>query len=202
MNENDSAVRMFVEKLKVMIFIDGGYVRQTLNDIQAKKKGDELDLRKGKEEGDRVDYSHISNRLLSVFSIESIHLDLVRTYFYDGIPDVKLEKEYEQQHQYLERIRGLDYFEVRGGRVIKDDNGKMTQKGLDVLFTIDMLSHAYENNYDIAIVVSGDDDFLDIVKSVKNRGKRVFGAYFSRSISENLKSIFDRRYELGLKDFE
>ena len=50
MNE-DSKPPFAESSLRVIIFMDGGYVRQTLNDIQAKKKGDTLDQRKGKEEG-------------------------------------------------------------------------------------------------------------------------------------------------------
>ena len=50
-----------------------------------------------------------------------------------------------------------------------------------------MLSKAYENHYDIAILLSGDDDFLDIVTAVKDAGKRVFGTFIEGHISEVLK---------------
>jgi hypothetical protein len=46
MNVDDSSGYVFASILKVMIFIDGGYVRQTLNDIQAKKSSDILDQRR------------------------------------------------------------------------------------------------------------------------------------------------------------
>jgi uncharacterized LabA/DUF88 family protein len=47
-----------------------------------------------------------------------------------------------------------------------------------------------ENHYDIAILLSGDDDIQDIVKAVKNAGKRVFGAYFSKHISDGVEGLF------------
>jgi uncharacterized LabA/DUF88 family protein len=46
---------------------------------------------------------------------------------------------------------------------------------VDTLIAIDMISKAYENHYDVDILLAGDDDFLDVVNAVKNAGKRVYG---------------------------
>jgi len=101
-------------QLRVMIFMDGAYVRQTLTDIQAKKKCDTLDQRKGKEEGDKVDFSHITKILLSRFSIENSH---VKSCFYDGIPHVKKEPElYKKQAEYLEN---------KGSRIMGNKRGRV-----------------------------------------------------------------------------
>jgi uncharacterized LabA/DUF88 family protein len=60
-----------------------------------------------------------------------------------------------------------------------------------------MLSKVYEDHYDIAILVTGDEDLLPVVKAVKDAGKRVFGAFFEKHISSNLKDTFDLSFEIN-----
>jgi uncharacterized LabA/DUF88 family protein len=186
--------------LKVMIFIDGGYIRENLKRIQKHV------------EGDLVDYSHLSyiltNRELNFGSFENIYIDLIRLYWYDAIADpLDALQKYNEQKEYLTRVKNIPFCELRLGRLVRskmcsDEKEAFRQKGVDILLAIDMISHAYENHYDIAILLSGDDDIQDIVKAVKNAGKRVFGAYFSKHISEGLKDCFDKSYELKLSDFD
>jgi hypothetical protein len=86
-----------------------------------------------------------------------------------------------------------DGFEVRLGKLKKIDE-EYKQKGVDGLIAIDMLSKAYEDHYDIAILITGDEDFHPIVRSVKDTGKRVFGVFFDKHFSADLEKDFDRRY--------
>ena len=81
------------------------------------------------------------------------------------------------------------------GRLIKTGkDNKYRQKGVDVLLAIDMISKAHLNHYDIALLLAGDDDYLDVVHSIKNlTGKRIYGAYFERNASQRLIDSFDRR---------
>jgi uncharacterized LabA/DUF88 family protein len=65
------------------------------------------------------------------------------------------------------------------------------QKRVDTLIAVDMLSKTYENHYDIAILLSGDEDHMPVVDAVKNTGKRVFGIFFESGISPMLKEYFD-----------
>lgn len=90
----------------------------------------------------------------------------------------------------------LNYSEVRLGRLKRDGKGETRQKGVDTLIAIDMLSKAYEDHYDIAVLLSGDEDLLDIVMAVKNADKRVYGAFVPSHISEELEYSFDRRVPL------
>lgn len=52
-----------------------------------------------------------------------------------------------------------------------------------------MVSFAYENLYDTAILVSGDGDFAPAVKRVQKLGKKVENAYFTISRSSLLKQV-------------
>ena len=76
-------------------------------------------------------------------------------------------------------------------RKIKKANGKVefAVKGDDIYLATDMLSFAYENVYDIAILVSGDGDFVPVIKKVQKLGKNVENAYFSISRSDFLRSV-------------
>ncbi len=45
-------------------------------------------------------------------------------------------------------------------RYLKETPQGFKEKGVDVLLAIDMITNAYENNYDIAVLLSGDADFI------------------------------------------
>jgi len=70
---------------------------------------------------------------------------------------------------------------------IKDGTIYFDVKGDDVHLTIDLLGGAYENLYDTAIIISGDEDFVPLVKRVQNLGKRVENAFFKSTSSNALK---------------
>lgn len=59
-----------------------------------------------------------------------------------------------------------------------------------------MLTKAYENHYDWAILVAGDADFVSLVKAVKDTGKRVYGFYFDSNASQALKDCLDAGYAM------
>lgn len=88
----------------------------------------------------------------------------------------------------------LDWGRLRS----RGENGKggFKQKGVDVLLAIDMITKAYQNNYEFSIILAGDDDFVDVIKAVKDTGKRVFGIYFKNHMSSKLFDILDVRIEI------
>jgi uncharacterized LabA/DUF88 family protein len=52
-------------------------------------------------------------------------------------------------------------------------------KGVDIALSKDLLSHAYLDNYDVAVVIAGDGDYIPLLEEVKRRGKVVLGSFFS-----------------------
>jgi hypothetical protein len=61
-----------------------------------------------------------------------------------------------------------------------------------------MLTKAFQNHYDIAAFLGGDDDFIDLIDSVKEvAGKRVYGFYFSHNASKRLLKAFDSKFDLS-----
>ena len=65
-------------------------------------------------------------------------------------------------------------------------------KGDDVKLSNNLLMGAVDNLYDAAIVISGDEDFIDSINIVRRRYKKKVGnAYFSKSSSSNLRKACD-----------
>jgi len=164
-----------------MVFIDGGYLRKQLMDLF----GD-----------DSINYQQLIDALRSGTAYGPLFPQLVRAYYYDAVPDPKDTEKYEKQLAYLRKVRDNDFIEVRTGRLRQDEKGLPRQKGVDTLIAIDMLSKAYEGHYDVATLLAGDDDFLDLVRAVKNTGRQIYGAFFVGHVSQDLQDEFDRRLPL------
>lgn len=162
---------------RVMVFIDGGYLREGL---------------RRSFENDAINYLALSKGLAQDCKIDYLGPLLIRSYYYDAVPETS-DPDYNTMQDYLSKIRGRDFLEVRLGRLKRSPKEGRKQKGVDSLIAIDMLTKAYRDHYDIAVLVAGDDDFLDLVQAVKNAGKTIFGAYFEDSISKKLSDEFDRR---------
>ena len=170
---------------KLMAFVDGGYLRE-----ECANRFDE-----------EINYQKLKERILSYFNANcngKYDGDLVRVYYYDAIVD-RSNPKYDEQNDYFNRIKGNNGYQVRLGKVVptgKDGSGQLKQKGVDVLLAVDMITKAYSNQYEFAILLAGDSDFLEVVNAVKDSGKRVFGMYFRGHIADDLFDAFDARIEI------
>jgi len=166
---------------RLMIFIDGGYLRKGVNTILRDVKADE-----------KISYRGLRDFIVSQVATEGIRPELIRAYYYDAIADpLEQPEKHKKQKKYFEKIQSKKLYELRLGRQVKVKGGDR-QKGVDILLTLDMLSKGFLRHYDIAAFVGGDDDFLDLISAVKNlAGRRVFGFYFSHNASDRLKDSFD-----------
>lgn len=56
---------------------------------------------------------------------------------------------------------------------LKGELGKgIFQKGVDVQLAVDLVSHAYKDNFDLALVCSGDVDLIESLRLIKSLGKK------------------------------
>ena len=53
----------------------------------------------------------------------------------------------------------------------KEKDGRSKQ--VDISLTTDLLSNAYRDRYDVAVVISGDGDFIPVLSEVRRLGKQV-----------------------------
>jgi uncharacterized LabA/DUF88 family protein len=166
---------------QVMIFVDGGYLREYI-----KKKWGSQELATGP-------FQSLTRELIQYVQFRNIYGELIRTYYYDAIVDEKEKDERERQSKFFDTLRTLPFCTVRLGRLKTARKEPRRQKGVDILMSIDMLTKAYENHYDIAILVAGDGDFVDLVEAVKDAGKRVYGAYIKDHVDDKLLGSLDNR---------
>jgi uncharacterized LabA/DUF88 family protein len=167
--------------MRVMVFVDGGYLESNLK----KQWGDDVTVNYPDFRESLYTYLHLgTDRGISY---------VIRIYYYDAAEEGNLPPEQEAKHK---KINDTEYFELRLGRLKKHADGRIKQKGVDTLIAIDMVTKAYQNHFDVAVLLAGDDDFLDVVKAVKNAGKQVFGFYFDQLTSQQLKDSFDMKMSI------
>lgn len=175
---------------RVMVFIDGGYLRKLFIDLF----GD-----------DNIDFFRLRNYLLDLYNrtpINPFNANLIRVYYYDGIVDKK-EEEYEHQRKYFDSLR-LHYFflTVRLGEAVKTSEGAFRQKGVDILMAIDALTMAYRNYYDTGLFLLCDRDFIPLIEAVKNAGKKTYHFSYAGKTPKELTQTFDFRFGFSKREME
>lgn len=127
---------------------------------------------------------------------------LFRTYYYNVLQDPEQRSEaYREQQDFLNALRETPYLEVRLGGT-KLAQGTPVEKGIDVMLATDLLQFAWNNLYDVAVLVSGDSDFAYALQAVKNVGKHVEVAYFEGTVSRDLLDVADNRHLLDRNYFK
>lgn len=168
------------ENKRVAIFIDGSNLYYSLRNLKMK----------------RIDFQKLS-RLLTKDRV------LIKAFYYNAPLDISINKEqYWEMQKFLDELKKIPGFEIvlcKRKKYIKEDKSvHFEMKGDDVYLAIDMVSGAYENLFDVAILVSGDEDFVPVIKRLQKLGKVVENAYFKKSSSNALKNCAD--YSICLND--
>ena len=158
-----------------MIFIDAEYVINSVKNLHDAPE---------KIGMNSINWQNIINKL-------SEGRKLVRTYYYTAQLDENENPEtFAKQQDYLRKLKhDIPFFEIKLGRLIRNGNTWM-QKGIDVKLSLDMVIKAFRDHYDIAALVAGDSDFIDLIREVKDKyGKQVLLITFDRddaSVNEEL----------------
>lgn len=121
---------------------------------------------------------------------------LVRVIYYDARPDNESEipEELERYWDAIELLADthLGFGSLRG----KSRKRPPRQKAVDTLLAVDMLVGAFTENYSVAVLVSGDADFVPVIKEVQRRGPTVIVAAERKTASTELIQAADRFTEL------
>jgi uncharacterized protein (TIGR00288 family) len=125
--------------------------------------------------GFKVDYQKLAHELSNGY-------DLIRTYCYAStqVPPI------EQQTKFYEKLRHM------GIQTTVKPLNHGREKGVDVALVTELLILCFENAYDVAIIVSGDSDFISAIQEVKRKGKQVIVAQFNQGFSNDLKMSCDK----------
>jgi uncharacterized LabA/DUF88 family protein len=126
---------------------------------------------------------------------------LYRTYYYNVLQDPAHRPDGSREQQdFLDVLRKTPYLEMRLGST-KTSQGVSVEKGIDVMLATDLVCLAWEDFYDVAILVSGDSDFAYAVQAVKNLGKYVEVAYFESGVSRDIIGVTDNSHLLDRSFF-
>jgi uncharacterized LabA/DUF88 family protein len=122
--------------------------------------------------------------------------DLRRIYYYN----IKQESERQpdigrDQDKFLSSLYDTPYMEVRLG-IWKQRGEEMIEKGVDVMLATDLVVKALKDQYDTAIVVSGDADFFPAIQAAKDAGKHVEIAAFDSNLSPEAARAADAHIKL------
>lgn len=174
---------------KVMIFIDGGYLRKLFLDLI----GD-----------DNIDFFKLRNYMLDSYNrtpINPFSPNLIRVYYYDGISDK--EPDHTKHKKYFDKLKVRYFFlTVRLGEAVKLPDGSFRQKGVDILMAVDALTMAYQNYYDTGLFLLNDRDFIPLIEAVKNAGKKTYSFNHVGKTPLELTQTFDFRYGFRKEQME
>ena len=82
---------------------------------------------------------------------------------------------------------------------LKHGDGEIFQKGVDVMIATDLISLAYNDAYDIAVILGGDTDLIESIRFVrKNLKKKIIVVAFYTKGEPLLSNVSDLRAEADL----
>ena len=158
-----------------------------------------------------VIYSKLACKINEKISLET---QLMKTYLFAHKPCDELLKlpNYKNYYDWLCSIKNKPYFEVvEGIQDIRPKEKELTidvtnpktyitkEKETDISLATNMISKAYQNAYDIAILISGDTDYVPVVKELNRMGKIVVIASFPK---QNISKYDEFKDEHILLDIE
>lgn len=80
--------------------------------------------------------------------------------------------------------------------VFKKPRKSVKSKSVDINLTTDLLRSAYTNGLDRALLVTGDGDYIPVIKDVMRQGKQVYIAALSSGLNKDLPHIGDHFFNL------
>jgi uncharacterized LabA/DUF88 family protein len=159
---------------RVMIFIDGSNLYHSLKNFF--KRTD-------------IDIGKLGSKLLD-------KRRLIRIYYYNAKVGLKEEPaRYRDQQAFFASVSAIPYCELRLGRLVYINwpNTPPYEKGVDIQLATDMITHSFKNNYDVAVLVAGDNDYVGALQAVKDNGKNVEVALFGKErTSRQLRVATDK----------
>ena len=151
---------------RVIIFWDHSNFQITLDGLMKRELG-------GRKSFDYAEFAKAlqgGNDLIKIyFACSAEELDITMQGFYDSVDT----KPFFYVKQFERSMRGAE-------------------KQVDVYLATQMVALAYENAYDIAYLVSGDEDYLPAIEIVQQKGKIVAAVSANESISSRLKRRADQ----------
>lgn len=166
-----------------VVMIDGEYLR-----IRAKKLGV------------RVNLPDFVRELITELGLNPN--DLLRVYYYTAPPLPNPVSDKDLYDGWVKFVDWLRYqgFEVRVGKLklITTEAGeqKFIQKMTDILLAIDGIELSSNSKIDTIILITGDDDYVPVVRKIKDNATKLVLGYFEDNVGKNLLKEADKRIDI------
>ena len=157
------------------VFVDGQYVRA---ELRQGDRPDEFDPWK-------------PAALVQNINIAGANLVVSRIFYYDAVDEGAAPDQVERQRWYLARLQQMQDTHVVEGLVRKGKR-KSEQKGVDVQLAVDALQAANRGAVGAIALMSGDADFVPLVRAIRDVGPHVIVIAFKESLSNELRAAADR----------
>lgn len=112
--------------------------------------------------------------------------------------EVDAKKYANQQRFFAEIENGIENARI-GRATLHWRSGRWVEKGVDVGVALDAICGAYENRWDVAVIVSGDGDLAGIGRILHGMGKRLEVVCCAGRLSGMLADEADTVRELNAK---
>jgi uncharacterized LabA/DUF88 family protein len=145
-----------------------------------------------------VDLNRLATRLSHGYHFVKLH------YYTSPLPNPGTEA-YRAQQRFFNEVRKSRRIDLVLGRHeprIDRVSGKRyhVEKETDVNLAVDMVVAAYEERYDVAMLVAGDTDYVRAVRAVQERGKSLVWCHLpSQRGTDQLLQFCDSSIELDEK---
>ena len=143
----------------------------------------------------------IEYKKLKTYFMHNFSASKVEIFYYDAYPkDGTRDNDLDAKHKFYTYLKkGLGFIvrkkELKRISVVGENGESIMEKGnMDVEITIDALHNI--NKYNMAVLFSGDADFLALVNYLKNHGKKVYIFSSKDNISHELKTGGDGYFDL------
>lgn len=128
-----------------------------------------------------------------------------KVFYYDALPvreERETEDEYNQriapQKNLLDAAAGVDRVHVYEGDARRRRRRGLEQKKVDVMITVDMLTHTFRRNMHQATLLTGDNDFKPLIDALVSEGMFVTLWYPTGETSKELYQAADARKPLNM----
>jgi len=165
------------------LFIDGAYLRAVISDFGKYWYGIE-DV---------------------PFRYNALALGHKKVFYYDCLPIARSDETEDAfalrlaaQENFFGELRALHGWHVLLGVLKRARKEKATQKEIDVMIAVDMLTHTYRRNMSELTFIAGDQDFLPLVEALVREGMFVTLLYEQESGSRELINAADARKSMDL----
>lgn len=113
---------------------------------------------------------------------------VIRRHYYTSVPG---DSEAKSKIERRLRAVGIEaprlFHRPRSGR----------SKRVDITLTTEMLTHAHRKNFDMAVLVAGDEDYVPLVEAVKGEGQQLVLWFVEDGLSPKLRDSADHFWNIG-----